>query len=69
MCAWPGEWKYSLSVQIPDRRSPSVAPSIIVFNVGKGIRLEVINEPDDLELPLGDLREAGTHLHRLERDQ
>ena len=48
---------------------PSVAPSAVLISVEKDVKLEVVNEPDGLGLPLGDLREAGTHLDRLGRDQ
>ena len=44
-------------------------PSVALVSVEKGVKLEVVNEPGGRGLPLGDLREAGTHLHRLERDQ
>ena len=43
---WPDEWRYcSLSVRIPDRRLPSVAPSGILVSVEKGVGLEAVDEP------------------------
>ena len=43
---WPNEWRYySLSVRVPDRRLPSVAPSAILVSVEKGVRLEAVDEP------------------------
>ena len=44
---WPDEWRYySLSIQTPDRRLPSVDPSAILVSVEKGVRLEAVDEPD-----------------------
>ena len=68
-CVSRRRWSHSLFVWTTGRLSPSAALPVVPVGVKNGVRPEIADKPDNQRLPLGDLRDAGTHLHGLEHDQ